>query len=170
MVVVVIVGVLAGLAVYGVRKYITSSKVSEAVSMMTSIKAGEEAFKGETFIYLDVSGTFDPVNFYPAAPSAQGAKVQWGATSGTSDKWKTLGVTPDGPVAFQYAVVATGPNAAQPTLPTKKTAVQFNLPGTTSGWQYIAVAKADLGGKSGVYTYVLSHSYSSEVYIENEGE
>jgi type IV pilus assembly protein PilA len=170
MTVVIIVGVLAGLAVYGVRKYISSSKVSEAVSMMTSIKAGEEAFKGETFIYLDVSGTFDPTNFYPKAPSSQGAKVQWGGAGTGIDKWKTLGVSPDGPTAFQYAVVATAPNSAQPTLPTAKSAADFKLPSTTAGWQYIAVAKADLGGKGGVYTYVLSHSYSSEVYVENEGE
>ena len=43
--VVIIVGVLATLAVYGVRRYILSSKTSEAISMMASIKSAEEAFK-----------------------------------------------------------------------------------------------------------------------------
>ncbi|HVU05368.1 MAG TPA: prepilin-type N-terminal cleavage/methylation domain-containing protein [Polyangiaceae bacterium] len=168
MVVVIIVGVLAALAVYGVSKYILSAKVGEAVSMMGSIKSAEEAFKGETFIYLDVSTTFDPTNFYPSTTPGR-SKVQWGGGSGTvPSNWKTLGVHPDGPVAFSYAVVATKPGDAQPALPTEKT--NFNLPTTITAWQYVAVAKADLGGITGRYTYVLSHSYSSDIYVENEGE
>jgi prepilin-type N-terminal cleavage/methylation domain-containing protein len=170
MVVVVLVGVLAGLAVYGVRKYILSAKTSEAVSMMTSIKSAEEAFKGETFIYLDVSSSFAPANFYPTATPGR-TKVQWGDTTTTvGANWRTLGVHSDGPTLFGYAVVATAPGASQPSLPTAKQASDFNLPGSLTAWQYIAVAKADLGGQTGVYTYVLSHSYSSEVYVENEGE
>jgi type IV pilus assembly protein PilA len=170
MVVVVLVGVLAALAVYGVGKYILSAKTSEAVSMMTSVKSAEEAFKGETFIYLDVSTSFDPANFYPTVTPGK-TKVQWGAGSGSvATNWRTLGVHPDGPTIFGYAVVATAPGASAPSLPTVKQMAEFNLPSTPTAWQYIAIAKADLGGRAGVYTYVLSHSYSAEVYVENEGE
>jgi type IV pilus assembly protein PilA len=170
MVVVVLVGVLASLAVYGVRKYILSAKTSEAVSMMTSIKSAEEAFKGETFIYLDVSTSFDPANLYPSTTPGR-TKVQWGGgNAALAAKWQTLGVHPDGPVAFGYAVVATAPGVAAPSLPTVKQAAAFNLPSTPATWQYIAIAKADLDGDSSTSTYVLSHSYSSEVYVENEGQ
>ena len=55
-------------------------------------------------------------------------------------------------------------------VPTDKTNAQFNLPGTAPQWMYIAAARSDLGGKAGVYTNVLSHSMSSEIYVENEGE
>jgi type IV pilus assembly protein PilA len=170
MVVVVIVGVLATLAVYGVRNYLSSAKTSEAVSMMASIKAAEEAYKAETFVYLDVSGNFNTSSYHPTATLAQGVKYNWQVTTTTSPNWQTLGVQPDGPVAFTYAVVATAPNASAPGLPTTKTLSQFNLPGTPNRWQYIAVAKGDVGGAVGKFTYVLSHSYSAEIYVENEGD
>jgi prepilin-type N-terminal cleavage/methylation domain-containing protein len=173
MTVVVLVGILATLSVYGVRKYILSAKSGEAVSMMSNIKAAEEAFKDETFVYLDVSQTFADGNFYPFNPatSPQGVKVQWGA-SGTAQaaNFKTLGVQPDAPVAFAYAVVATGPGGTVPELPTNKKLSQFGLPTTPTRWQYIAVARADLGSTKGVYTAVVSHSYSAEIYVENEGD
>ena len=171
MTVVVIVGVLATLAVYGVRKYILSAKSGEAVSMMASIKAAEESFKDEAFVYYDVSTTFAPEKWYPMTNPGH-TKVQWGAGDATlSAKWKTLGVQPNGPVQFAYAVCATAPGASVPTTPTVvKTNNDFKLPTTASDWMYIAAARSDLGGRSGVYTVVLSHSLSSEIYVENEGE
>ena len=45
MIVVVIVGILGTLAVYGTRRYISSSKTGEAIQLIGSIKAGEEAYK-----------------------------------------------------------------------------------------------------------------------------
>jgi prepilin-type N-terminal cleavage/methylation domain-containing protein len=166
MVVVVIVGVLATLGVYGVANYLTSAKTSEAVSMMTSIKASEEAYKAETFTYLDVSTSFSAANFYPSVTVGK-FKTQWGASSAVGDRWKTLGVQPDGPVLFTYAVVATPAGGAGPTLPTAKTAASMNLPSTPTAWQYIAVAKGAPSGSTR-FTYVLSHSYSTAVYVENE--
>ena len=79
-----------------------------------------------------------------------------------------LGVQPDGPVLFSYAVVAGVPGCSHPSLPTGKS--DFGFPTTAPSPYYVAVAKSDLGGKLGVYTYVVSHSYSSEIYVENEGE
>jgi type IV pilus assembly protein PilA len=172
MVVVVLVGVLATLAVYGVRAYILSAKTGEAVSMMTSIKSAEEAFKGETFVYYDVSTDLTATNMYPSATPGK-AKMQWGAESsaaGLAAKWRTLGVSPDGPTLFSYSVVATAPGANTPAFPTEKKAPAFGVPSSPTVWQYVAVAAADMGGTAGVSTYVLSHSYSSEVYVENEGE
>lgn len=171
MTVVVLVGVLATLAVYGVRKYILSAKSGEAVSMMASIKASEEAFKDETFVYLDVSTNFQTSNWYPMTNPGK-VKVQWGGgTQALADKWRTLGVHPNAPVQFAYACVAVAPGASVPDAPTVvKHNSDFGLPTTASEWMYIAAGKADLGGRDGVSTVVMSHSLSSEIYVENEGE
>ena len=68
----------------------TAANGSEAVGMMTSIKSAEEAFKGETFIYFDVSSAL--TNWYPDFTGVpMGGKVQWGAGS-LAGNWKTLGV------------------------------------------------------------------------------
>ncbi|MBM4362939.1 MAG: prepilin-type N-terminal cleavage/methylation domain-containing protein [Deltaproteobacteria bacterium] len=181
MVVVIIVGVLATLGVFGVRSYVRSAKVGEAVSMMTGIRAAEEAFRDETFIYLDVSGngSFAADKFYPSATPNGRVKVQWGGNgpdATVAGNWRTLGVNPDGPVHFSYAVVACGPGGhctTFPSMPTQRAVSSFNFPSAASRWGYVAVAKCDLSGSgasSAKSTYVVSHSYSTEVYVENEGE
>jgi hypothetical protein len=141
---------------------------------MSSIKSSEEAFKGETFTFLDVSGDFADDHFYPSAqatfPAQTYGKHAWSVLGGgpVEKNWRMLGVDPNGPVLFSYAVVAGGPGASLPTPPTGKQ--NFGFPPTASAPFYVAGAKADLGGAVGKFTYVLSHSYSSEIYIENEGE
>jgi type IV pilus assembly protein PilA len=171
MTVVILVGVLATLAVYGVRKYILSAKSGEAVSMMTSIKTSEEAFKDETFVYMNVSTNFQTSNWYPTTTPGK-TKVRWGgAPQALADNWRTLGVSPNYPVQFAYAVVAIAPGGSVPDTPTVvKHNSDFGLPTSASDWMYIAAAKADLGGRDGVDTVVMSHSLSAEIYVENEGE
>ncbi len=175
MTVVILIGILATLAVYGVRKYIMASKTGEATAMMTTIKSAEEAFKGETFVYLDVSSDFAAEsNWYPTWPSGGGpgtTKVQWGGGTSTAAKnWATLGVQPDGPVLFEYACVAVAPGSNIPTLPTDlgKSNSAFGLSGAASQWTYVALARADLDGSGDNDTYVMSHSLTNEVYIKQE--
>ena len=94
-----------------------------------------------------------------------------GVLAALADKWRTLGVHPAGPTYFSYAVVATAPGGAVPDLPTiVKHNSDFNLPTTASDWMYVACGRADLGGVDGVYTVVMSHSLSTDIYVENEGE
>jgi prepilin-type N-terminal cleavage/methylation domain-containing protein len=177
MVVVVLVGVLATLATYAVRNYVFASKTSEATSMLTSIKAAEEAYRDETFVYLDVSSTFAANNFHPSVEPKGNQKVGWGAGANATvmERFNTLGIQPDSPVMFSYAVVACGPGGAceeYPDLPTEKTKTEFNLPSAANRWGYVAIAKCDVNGDgtSGKYTYVVTHSYSNEIYVENEGQ
>src|SRR6187455_784174 len=54
-IVVAMVGILATLATVGYRRYLSSAKTGEATAMIGSIKSAQEAFKSETFRYLDVS-------------------------------------------------------------------------------------------------------------------
>jgi type IV pilus assembly protein PilA len=157
MVVVTIVGVLATLGSYGVRKYMLEAKKAEAVSMLTQIRAAEEAYRDETFQYLGAAtfGVWHPTN----DPSP--GKRDWGATTAMGTiVLNPLGVRPDGPVAYSYAVVA-GTGGAIPPIPTTKI---WDFPAATGPF-YVAMAMADLNG-DGTFTYALSHSDTSEVYLD----
>jgi type IV pilus assembly protein PilA len=158
MVVVAIIGVLAALATYGVRKYLLEAKKAEASSMLVQIRGAEEAYRDETFQYLGAANfsTWHPTN------TPFDGKTDWGTTTtmGTN-VFNPLGVRPDGPVAYSYAVVAGGAGASLPAIPTVKV---FNFP-TPTGPYYIAMAMADLNG-DGEFTYALTHSDTSEIYID----
>ena len=165
MVVIIIVGVLATLATYAVRKYIFSAKTSEAVSMMTVIKAAEEAYKDETFVYLNVSGTYAKLYPMEKEQNLGEKKYAWGGGSDTvAQNWRTLGVQTDNPVQFGYALVSSSAGTALDNPPTEK---QFGFPSTQDA--YAVLAQGDVDG-DGKYSYVVSHSYNAEVYIENDGE
>ncbi|HEX2731727.1 MAG TPA: prepilin-type N-terminal cleavage/methylation domain-containing protein [Polyangiaceae bacterium] len=167
MIVVVIVAVLGTLAVYGVRRYVASAHASEATAVLSSIRGAEEVYRQDTFVYLDVSqGSFS--NLHPAgAPSS--SKRNW-ADSGTSvasQRFRELGVQINGGVFFSYGVVAGREGASFPTMPTSKSA--FGFPSTAVEPFYVAVAKGDLDG-NGTFSWVVAHSLSNEVYVENEGQ
>jgi prepilin-type N-terminal cleavage/methylation domain-containing protein len=159
MTVVTIVGILATLSTYGVRKYMLHAKKAEAVSMLTQIRAAEEAYRDETFVYLGATN-FDV--WHPTSTPAPG-KRDWGATTtmGTN-VLNPLGVRPDGPVSYSYAVIAGISGGTIPTIPTTRS---WSFP-TPTGPFYIVMAKADLDG-DGRYTYALSHSDSAEIYLDD---
>lgn len=160
MTVVIIVGVLATLATYGVRKYVLEAKKAEASSMLAQIRAAEEAYKAETFEYLglDDFSTWNPTN--DPGPG----KRSWSAPENDmGDLFNQLGVRPDGGVVFSYAVVAGGVDDELPTLPTMTRSFSFADP---TGPFYIAMAKADLNG-DGTYVYAVSHSDASDLYIDD---
>ncbi len=163
--VVVIVGVLATLAVYGVRKYVFASKSSEAMTMITSIKANQEAYKDETFAYLNVSQG-DLTRLYPSMSPGR-FKTAW-RNSGHPDfaRWQQLGVDASGPVAFGYAVAAGAANTAAATINTERA---LNYPTTPAEPWYVVVARADHTG-DGVRSLIVSSSFTREVYVENEDE
>jgi prepilin-type N-terminal cleavage/methylation domain-containing protein len=167
MLVVVIVAVLATLGVYAIRKYVASAQASEASAVLNSIRAAQEVYRQDTFVYLDVSeGDFD--NMHPT-DSPGNFKTSWQVSSetDTSRNFRELGVVVDAPVAFGYAVVAGRAGEEFPEPPTDKK--DFGFPDDAVDPFYIAVAKGDLDG-DGVLSWVLVHSLTNEVYVENEGE
>jgi prepilin-type N-terminal cleavage/methylation domain-containing protein len=163
MTVVAIIGVLATLSTYGVRKYLLHAKKAEASSMLTQIRAAEEAYRDETFQYLGASSATNFGVWHPTSTPTPGRR-DWGATTtmGTN-VLLPLGVRPDGPVNYSYAVTA---GLAGDTLPTIPTTRVWSFPAPT-GPYYIAMAKADLNG-DGTYTYALSHSDTSEIYFDDD--
>ncbi len=168
MIVVVLIGIIATLATFGVRKYILTAKASEAAAVLTSIKAAEEAYRQDTFVYLDVSGGSFANRHPSATPGA--FKRSWqgdGDSAATSANFRELGVDVAGPVSFTYGVVAGQTGTSFPTLPTSKS--DWNFPSTASEPFYIAFAVGDLDG-DGNLSYVIAHSLTTDVYSENTGE
>jgi prepilin-type N-terminal cleavage/methylation domain-containing protein len=167
MIVVSIISVLAGLAIYGVRKYIESAKSHEATNMIKDIKEGQESYRRETDQYLSVSDNI--TDYYPSRPP-WAAKIAWGGADATLARWSLLNVNPDAPVYFSYATTARAggvglENPWSDVNPARPSPWPAN---PTSDW-YVVKAIADLnddGKKSGF----VGSSFTSEIWIENEGE
>jgi Tfp pilus assembly protein PilE len=170
MIIVVLVGVLATLATYGVLKYVRSSRVNEALGMVTDIKAAEEIYRDETLEYLGVPGgaysvwhpDVDPGNF----------KTDWNQVNNDAGRtFRTLAVTPTGPVYFVYTVVA-GSGGAPPSADNAlELEVKVKIPGTASGPWYVVVARGNLDGSDdGLFTHVIGHSFGSALHVDREGQ
>ena len=161
--VVVIVGVLATLGLVAYRKFITSSKTSEAIYMVGSIRAAEESYRAETMRYLDVSAGFS--KHYPVeTPGAR--KWAWDSPSHTDyASWRQLGARADSPVYYGYKVAAGLAGATPPALGITSSPT---WPATTEPW-YIIEAKGDVDG-NGVFSFVTGSSFTGEIYVEAEGE
>jgi prepilin-type N-terminal cleavage/methylation domain-containing protein len=172
MVVVAIVGVLATVGVYAVRKYVLAAKTSEATEIINSIRAAQEQYKDERFRYLNVSsvdktsGSFFP--FSSKADLSDNKKVAWATgTSGIPALWAELGIRPSTAVQFGYACSA-GQGAGVPSQATLGTSVNLNYPDSASDW-YVARAMADRTG-SQTYTIVVGSSFTDAIHIDNEAD
>jgi len=160
MVVVIIMGILAALATFGVRRYLLEGKKAEAVGMLTQIRAAEEAYRDETFEYagLDKFDVWHPTN------DPGGKKYGWDSATTTmrTQVFDRLGVLPNGAVEYAYAVVAGPAGTNPPDLP-------ITLPDsleTSTGPFYIAMAKADLNN-DGTYTYAICQSTTAAIHLED---
>lgn len=169
MVVVTIVGILATLAVVGYRKIILSSHVTEATSMVQSIRVAQESYHGETQQYADISNSL--VAWYPAAAPDGKHVTAWGATCTTacSQDWSVLPLHVDGPVMFGYATRAGAANSNTVALP-PDIAGSVTIPVVSTTDWYIATAMCDMDSSGSIpYTYVMTTSWSNQVLTFNEG-
>lgn len=153
MIVVVMIGILAALGTYSVRRYIQKAKTVEAREIVGKIMAAQEDFFVETQRYLDVTGGISngASEFYPSDESFDGdTKIMWGAADecGFDDttclaNYNTIGVSVNQPVAFRYAcsIYAAGsvPNFGPHAAPMNGN----NVTATRAG--YVVVAVANLG-------------------------
>lgn len=169
MIVVVILGVLAAIAVPSFQRHYQYSKASEVYALLRDIAAKQEAFKSEFGMYLNVSGSMDHSNRRPAAaPRDDFGWVSWdpGADAiGTA--WRQLGFRPQSAVRFAYVVVAGPPG-------TTVTGVPAGLADTTDHW-WAAVAYGNYnsndcdGSAANCSQYYISSS-QNVVGVVNEGE
>jgi type IV pilus assembly protein PilA len=130
MIVVVIIGILASLAIYGVQKYVTSAKTGEVKTNVGAIAKGAiAAYEGETMAgtMLPVGGTVgsarrlcaSAVAVPVALASVAGQKFQSGeaawAQGDQTTGWTCLKFSLRGPQYYQYDYQATVANPVSPS-------------------------------------------------------
>jgi type IV pilus assembly protein PilA len=173
MIVVVIIGVLAVLAVVGYRKLITSSHVSEATNMVQNIRVAQEGYHAETQQYAGISASIAGP-WYPSPTPNGRLATAWGATCTVCNigmDWSYLPLHVDGPVLFGYATTAGAAN----TGPTDKSilvngqVMSFPQPSATD-W-FIVAAMCDLDGDGQAPdTHVYTTSWTNQVFVDSEGQ
>ncbi len=172
MVVVVIIGVLAALAVTGYRRLVTASHVSEATNMVQNIRVAQEGYHSETQQYANISTNL--TSYYPQASPNGRLSTAWGAACSTACAsgmdWSMLPLHIDGPVLFGYATVAGGPGVAPTPANVSVNGQNLTFPASpTSDW-YIVAANCDLDDKGTPNTTVYTSSFSNQVFVDAEGQ
>jgi type IV pilus assembly protein PilA len=151
MIVVAIIGILAALAIYGVKKYLTNAKTSEAkVNLGRLGKDAVSAFERETMdAQLATAGQAtaavhrlcDSASAVPTGSPPKGTKVQpdpaaWGAGTTTSG-WACLKFSINSPLYYQYNYTATSPTDATAAAFTASATGDLNGNGTAGDpWAY----------------------------------
>ncbi len=119
MIVIVILGILAAIAIISFRKYVQHAKTSEVYTMLGDIRAKQEGYRAEFSQYCDVSGNHqlsDGGRFPATAPRSDGTKVAWTAPS---VRWQQLGFAAHAPVYASYTVASGLPtNSCTGSCPT----------------------------------------------------
>jgi type II secretory pathway pseudopilin PulG len=104
MIVVVIMGVLASVAVVAYGVYVRRARTAEAAGLLSNMKASQESYRSEFGMYCDV-----------ADPEPDAIPTRYGAVWGAGGTWQQLGFRPDTPVVtFQLNTVAGAPTEAVP--------------------------------------------------------
>jgi type IV pilus assembly protein PilA len=173
MLVVAIVAVLSTLAVFGYRKIVLASHVSEATGMVQNIRVAQEEYFSETRQYANVSSSLN--TWYPqASPSFKVGVTGWGAACGgacnTNMDWSQLPVHVDGPVLFGYATVAGPPG--QPPAPASVVVngQTVTFPPTPQTDWFIVAATCDLDSNGAPNTSVYTTSWQNTILIDQEGQ
>lgn len=176
--VVAMVGILAALALVGYRKYMNSAGTAEAKAVIQGIRGGQEAYKAEMLVYLNVSPSLS--DFYPVRMGdLSGRKHSWQSTSLPAEevaRWRMLNVTTDGAVRFGYAVVAGVGDALE-----SNTGMAYTWSGLDgsplenpqfqpNGAPWYVIQAAGDRDEDGVYALFLTASTMSGIYWENDTE
>jgi prepilin-type N-terminal cleavage/methylation domain-containing protein len=173
MITVAVIGVLSVLAIVGYRRWVKSSYLTEAQSILTSVRQGEERFIGENGGYLDVTGSVGVGNDYPLATPSN-TMTGWGASCAVCKNpngFNTLGVTSNSPVIFGYAVVAD--SAKSPSsrgVAVTLNGKAFDFSGLVAGapW-YFAEADANVSGDTTSWVHVYALSGTNQMFTDGEG-
>lgn len=163
MIVVVIMGVLATLAIVSVRSYITRSRSVEARAVIGSIAAAQKRFRAENMTYLNVSTSI--TSYYPTTTPDK-TLYEWHRPSGNNyANWERLAPDVTQPVHFGYATVAGLPGG---TLPVIGVPMASAWPTPVEPW-YVIQAIGDLDG-DGVQSILAASSFGGGITEANPGE
>jgi len=103
MIVVVIIGILAAVAIPAFTSYVMRSHTIEAFDFIGEIHLREESYRAEFGRYANIP------QWSPATYAPPGGTLPFDATIGG---WRQLGALPDANVRFQYQVLAGPPGTA----------------------------------------------------------
>lgn len=171
LVVVLIMGILAGLGYASLRKYVSSAWSAEALNMVQSIRAAQERWRSEHMMYLDVSSpgaSWFPVDPTQSANRRTESPFFFPPGTGHVDnaRWLALRPTVTGPVRFGYMVNAGTPAVAM-TVPAMGPAVAWPSPAPDNWYVIQAVGDTDWDGTPSFYR---ASNLSGEVFSHNPGE
>lgn len=168
MMVVVIIGVLAGVGLFSYGAYIRRSRSQEARTMLAAIASREEAYRSEfgSYCAAGVMGTPTALglsNAWPAAtPSA--SRVPFYVT-GMPQEWLQLGFRPTSDVRYRYLVVAGAP----PTSPPSPYDAGWSSAPNQDLW-FVAEAYGDLDGDGVRSTFGIFSGNTNTIRVVNETE
>ena len=171
LVVVVIMGILAVLAVTSMRKYLAGSQRSDAAAMVQAIRAAEERWRAQHLTYLETSPTRA---WFPQNPIGQAERTRygfWDAPPGEDfNRWRALDPAIPGKSEFCFIVEAGAPSEQLPTQAAPGLPALSYPTVNSPDWWYVVqgVADADMDGKP---AYVVASSLEGGTLLfENEGE
>ena len=183
MIVVAVIGILAALAVYGLRRYQQSAGTSEATAMLQNIRGAEEAWRAENLAYGGCSaaspapstiGAIGGGDLFPRTlANTNRQKVGWGAgalsNANVAACFQALGVRSDGPVRFSFGILAGVPGTdVTPAVPGGFTTPPPAIIAPREPW-FVAVAAGDRDNDT-VYARLSTSSLTNEVYMEDDTE
>lgn len=125
MIVVVIIGILAAIALPAYNEFIKKSRESEAQANLGTIVTGEAVYLSES--QVDSGGNYQTQRFIAA--SAQPTTVPVGTKVNgdfSSANWKAIGISFGDPLMYQYEVTAATPTAGYSAI------ARGNLDGDTT--------------------------------------
>jgi prepilin-type N-terminal cleavage/methylation domain-containing protein len=170
MVVVLVTGILAALAIVAYQKWTRTARLGEARDLVGHIRTAEESYRAETGNYLNVSKALTPPQMYPA-PTPGAFKTAWGAACAVCvnpDAWSWLTVAPANPVWYGYAVMA-GTSSTPPSMTVTVNGAAVDLSSMTGQPWYVVSAMGDTNG-DGIFTTVYGFSNTNQIMVDREGE
>jgi type IV pilus assembly protein PilA len=178
MIVIVIVGVLAVLAVVGYRKLVLSAHTSEATGMIQSIRTAQEAYHAETQTYVSTCLSVTPGGCLYPNVTPSNVKTGWGGgisgpcpalPAASINCWSALPLHVDSAVMYGYATMGgVAGNVAFPALPLINGSAIGMPAAAPMDWYFIG-AMGDVDA-NGVFTTVIGSSFTNDLFIDKEGE
>jgi type IV pilus assembly protein PilA len=179
MVVVAIIGVVAMLAIFGVRRWIASSHIAEATEMVSAIGGAPEQYRADVGAYASITTNNDMSNASLCPAYVPGAQGTWNSATCPNNglkSWRALNVVASKPLWYSYGTWAgaAGTDPASSSIPAvtiKGTVLNYStMAGGTSPTPYYGViARGDLD-KNGVYATVFYASFARTVLTDKDTE
>ena len=173
MLVVVIIGILVGVAVYAYSRSVRKARSTEVITMFGEIRMREEAYKAEFGHYLPmcpnpagtVNADCDESDMWPTPLPGTGQPID--ITGDLPARWSTLKVSPGkGSIYCQYVAVAGEAGSIVPASYAKGQLL-YGSTAVPANWYYL-VAQCDWDNDSTVNAMYWQRGDSSQLERENE--